>query len=169
MSPIPAQASAAIGGRSFDLTARLGHATGDEGVLFATGTENSGMSWFVQGDRLVFDYNFFGEHHVLESDRPVPTGPSEVGLRFTRNDKGATVTLVIAGADAGTGELDRIMRMMSSVGPSVGYDHGSPVSDRYTAPFAFTGRLRRLDVDVDPAGKHREQATVEHAVEMGRQ
>lgn len=40
------------------------------------------------------------------------------------------------------------MTMMSSVGPSVGYDHGSAVSPRYAAPFAFEGTLERVEIDV---------------------
>ena len=48
--------------------------SGDDGVLFAVGNENSGMSLFVLEGRLVFDYNFFGEHHVATSTRPVPVG-----------------------------------------------------------------------------------------------
>ncbi|MDO9176634.1 MAG: sulfatase-like hydrolase/transferase, partial [Actinomycetota bacterium] len=59
MSPMPGQASASVGGRNFDLTARVTRSAGDEGVLYATGTENSGFSLFVQHDRLVFDYNAF--------------------------------------------------------------------------------------------------------------
>jgi arylsulfatase len=31
------------------------------------------------------------------------------------------------------------MMMISSVGTSIGYNHGSAVSDRYKAPFAFGG------------------------------
>ena len=40
------------------------------------------------------------------------------------------------------------MTMISSVGPSVGYDHGSPVSERYHGSFPFEGTLLRLDIDV---------------------
>ena len=38
------------------------------------------------------------------------------------------------------------MTMISSVGPSIGYDHGSPVSERYPGHFPFEGNLERLDV-----------------------
>jgi hypothetical protein len=38
------------------------------------------------------------------------------------------------------------MTMISSVGPSIGYDHGSPVSERYTGQFPFEGRLVRVDI-----------------------
>jgi len=170
MAPVPAQAGAAIGGRSFLMTAAIDRGVDDEGVLYATGTENSGLSLFVQGERLVFDYNYFGEHHVLESERVVPVGPSEVGVRFARDGTGAVATLLIDGADAGSLALEKIMGIMSSTGPSVGYDNGSAVSDRYQAPFRFGGRLHHVDIDVnrhvgDPAG----QAAAEHAAEMGRQ
>ena len=38
--------------------------------------------------------------------------------------------------------------MMSSVGASVGYDHGSAVSTRYDAPFAFTGTLHEVVIQL---------------------
>lgn len=52
MSPMPAQASASIGGRNFDLTADVTIGTDDAGVLYATGTGNSGLSLFVQDSTL---------------------------------------------------------------------------------------------------------------------
>ena len=59
MAPLPAQAAAPIGGRSWDLDAYLTRAEGENGVLYASGTENSGVSVFIQNDRAVFDYNCF--------------------------------------------------------------------------------------------------------------
>ena len=41
-------------------------------MLWATGTENSGISMFVQDDRLVVDYNAFDDHTVVESGVAVP-------------------------------------------------------------------------------------------------
>ena len=61
------------------MTARITRAAGENGVLLATGTANAGLSWFVQDDRLVFDYNAFGDHTVCVSDVEVPTGEAEVG------------------------------------------------------------------------------------------
>jgi arylsulfatase A-like enzyme len=74
VTPLPAQVAPALGGRSWDLWATVDRPTGAGGVLYASGTENSGLSLFVQDDRLVFDYNCFGDHHVVESERPVPEG-----------------------------------------------------------------------------------------------
>jgi arylsulfatase A-like enzyme len=149
MSPLPAQAGAAIGGRSFDLTARLTRAAGDSGVIFATGTENSGISLFVQDDRLVLDYNAFGAHTILESDVPVPLGDSTVVARFVREDgRAGHMSIEIDGTETGRAELALFMRMISSVGASVGYDHGSAVSDRYAGPFEFTGRLHDVVIEL---------------------
>ena len=120
MSPIPGQAAAAIGGRSFDLTARVTRTPGDEGVLFATGTENSGISVFVQNDRLVVDYNAFDDHTILESvgrrSRPGEStlvGAASAGRGSSDRhdgDRASTAT------PAGSADLPLFMRMISSVG-----------------------------------------------------
>ena len=48
------------------------------------GTENAGVALFVQDNRLVFDYNIFMDHHILESTEEVPAGSSVLGARFRR-------------------------------------------------------------------------------------
>ena len=147
MSPIPAQASASIGGRSFDLNARITRAMGDEGVVWATGTENSGISVFVQNDRLVVDYNAFDDHTAVESNIEVPTGDSTLTVRLRRTGSATgTAEVAIDGETAGRAELPLFMRMISSVGTSIGNDHGSPVSTRYEAPFPFAGTLHEVEI-----------------------
>lgn len=169
MSPIPSQASAAIGGRSFDLTAKVTRRTGDEGVLYSTGNENSGFTVFVQNDRLVVDYNSFDDHSVVESDRELPSGNSELRARFRRGDgRRGSVELEVDGAPAGRIEIPVYMRMISSIGASVGYNHGSAVSPRYQAPFAFSGELHEVEIQLvakqDPAAK-----VAEARAELSRQ
>jgi len=96
----------------------------------------------------VFDYNVFGEHHVLRSDRPAPVGASTLGVRFRREGRGAEVTLLLDGEEAGHLSLPYAMTIMSSIGPSVGFDAGSPVSQEYAGSFPFEGILHRLDVQL---------------------
>ena len=81
---MPSQAGAAIGGRSFDLTAKVTREPGDEGVLYATGTQNSGVSIFVQNDRLVVDYNAFDDHTIVVSDVVLPDGDVTVVVSVLR-------------------------------------------------------------------------------------
>ncbi|MGK2929620.1 MAG: arylsulfatase [Acidimicrobiales bacterium] len=169
MSAIPAQASASIGGRSFDLTARITRSAGDEGVLFATGTENSGISVFVQNDKLVVDYNAFDDHTTVESSVPVPEGDSVLTARFRRGeDRAGSIEVLVDGRPAGRAETALFMRMISSVGASVGFDHGSAVSTRYPSPFAFTGQLHEVEIQLisRPAAG---SAEAEARTEMSRQ
>ena len=169
MSPMPGQASAAIGGRSFDLTATVTRESGQDGVLFATGTQNSGISVFVQNDRLVIDYNAFDDHTILESEVEVPVGESTLVARVRRGDGMAgSMSLEVDGQPAGSAELSLFMRMMSSVGPSVGYDHGSPVSNRYEAPFPFAGKLHEVVIQLRSPRDLAAQAA-EAAAGMSRQ
>ena len=60
------------------------------------------------------------------------------------------------------------MRMVTSVGSSLGRDHGSAVSDRYEAPFAFTGTLHEVVIQLPPRRSDSETKT-EAAAEMSRQ
>ncbi len=148
LSPIPPQAAAGIGGRSWDLEARVTRHEGDEGVIMASGTENAGVSLFIQREKLFFDYNIFGDHHVIESTNAVPVGDSVVGVQFRRGRSDASATLTIDAEPVGTGDFPFLMRIISSIGMSIGSDHGSPVSKHYRDDFAFRGTLRRVDIQL---------------------
>ena len=172
MSPLPAQASPAIGGRSWDMTATVTRRLGEAGVLYATGTENSGMSFFVHDERLVFDYNVFGEHHVVTSSEPVPVGDTRLSVRFRRDGKTGVATLVIDGREVGRLDVPFVMRTMSSVGPSIAYDHGSPVAAAYADRrdgFPFAGVLHELTVEIVSRVHDADAAAAEARLTMGRQ
>ncbi len=158
VTPMPAQVGPGLGGRSWDLWGTVERAAGQCGVIYATGTANSGLSLFVapdgeRGERLVFDYNCFGDHRVVESEVPLPVGPATLGVSFRRDAEGAgaTATLVVDDEPVGSIHLPFAMFVISSTGASVGHDHGSAVSDRYDAPFAFEGTVERVDVQLGRA------------------
>ena len=169
MSPIPAQAAAQIGGRNFDLTARLERDESDDGVLFATGTANAGISVFVLNGHLHVDYNAFFDHTIAVSTIPVPTGSSTVSVAFRRGE-GSTgrIDLRVDDRAAGSVEIPFIMRVISSVGASVGRDAGSAVSTLYSGPFAFTGVIDELEIRL-LSRRDAETADAEARAEMGRQ
>jgi arylsulfatase len=167
MAPLPAQAGATLAGNRFAMTARITRAAGENGVLLATGTANAGLSWFVEHDRLVVDYNAFGEHTVCVSEVEVPVGDSEIGLRFTRDGGAGDFELLIGDDAVGTCRVPLAMRIMSSIGHSIGFDHGSPVSPRYASPNAFQGTLHQIEIET---GKlTRLDAEVAAAEAMSRQ
>ena len=169
MSPIPSGSSASVGGFAFELTAQVAREAGDEGVLWATGNENSGVSVFVQDGRLVVDYNAFDEHTIVESTTEVPAGDTTLGVRLQRNSRSTGwMEVSIDGQTCGRAELPFYMRMVSSVGSSIGMDHGSAVSSRYEAPFAFSGALRDLTI-VLPKRTSDSDTAATAASEMSRQ
>ena len=169
MAPIPAGASATTGGRWFDLSAVVTFEEGDEGVLWSIGTENSGVSVFVQQGRLVVDYNAFNDHTVIESTQAIPTGEAALHVRLERTGRTTGWCEVsINGEACGRADIPYYMRMVSSVGSSVGYDHGSSVSGRYDAPFAFSGHLHEVVVRI-PERKSVAESTATAQAEMNRQ
>jgi arylsulfatase len=169
MSPMPGQAGAAIGGRSFDLTAKVEMDERDEGVLYATGTQNAGLSVFVQNRRLVLDYNAFGDHVVCESSCEIPAGVNELTVQLRRGEKRrGTAALLVNGEPAGSADIGLFMTMMSSIGPSLGEDAGSAVSPRYEAPFAFTGTLTEVVIQTSP-DRFGDLAETTARAEMSRQ
>jgi len=90
----------------------------------------------------------FGDHHLVESEVDVPAGASVLGVRFRRGDDGGDVTLVIDGEACGSLHVPLVMRMISSVGASVGRDRGSPVSERYRGEHPFQGHMERVDIEL---------------------
>ena len=151
MSPIAMQATPSPGGRSFDLEARITCAPGDEGVLWATGSASAGVSMFVQHGRLVVDYNAFSDHTIVESATEVPEGGSTLSVHLRRIDRRAgMLEIAIDGVRCGRSDLPVFMGMISSLGASIGRDHGLAVCDRYQAPFAFSGILHQIEVRLAP-------------------
>ncbi|MFM8848573.1 MAG: arylsulfatase [Actinomycetota bacterium] len=172
MAPMPAQAAASLGGRSWDMDAHVLLEAGRGGVIYASGTENSGFSFYVDGGRVVFDYNIFGEHHVVTSDRPVPPGSSVLSVRFRRTGKEAVATLLIDGSEVGSLPIPFVMRTMSSVGPSVAYDHGSPVAAGYAHRrdgYPFEGDIDRVEIRLISPRQPDDVAEAERRQAMGRQ
>ena len=169
MTPISSQPSPSLGGRAFDLTAEVTGDAGDEGVLWSTGNQNSGCSVFVQDGRLVVDYNAFDDHTIVESEIEVPEGDVTLGVHLERDGRTTGwVEVSIDGEPCGRASIPFFMRMVSSVGSSIGEDHGSAVSARYQAPFAYTGTLHEVVIQL-PQRSSRSEQTADATSEMARQ
>ncbi len=149
MSPLGSQSGAQIAGRSWRLTATVTCDAGSGGVLFATGTENAGISVFIDGGHLVFDYNAFDDHTIVRSNTPVGPGDHKLGVVFHRGpSRTAQARLLIDGEVVGEVSIPWVMSTISSVGPSVAYDAGSPVSRAYSDSNPFTGKLHDVEIQL---------------------
>ncbi len=157
VSPLGSQSGVPIGGRSWNFTASVtcGSApdgsesvtAGRDGVLFATGTENAGISIFLDDGHLVLDYNAFDDHTVVRSDTAVGGGDHKLGVEFHRGpSRTARARVLIDGEVVGEGHVPWVMSTISSVGHSVGYDAGSPVSRDYSGSNPYTGTLHSVEI-----------------------
>jgi arylsulfatase A-like enzyme len=146
--------------RPHSITATVDIANGAEGVLVAQGSSSGGYALYVKDHKLHYAYNFLGiqQFHVA-TDATIgdgkhelrvelePTGPADIA-----HGKGtpARAQLYIDGKLAGQGNLPVTIPLDIGItdGLSCGRDEGSAVTPNYRAPFAFTGQLEKIVVDV---------------------
>lgn len=152
---------------SFSITADISlNSPGEEGVLFATGNRSDGLSLFIQDGKFVVAHTTRGRIRHLESDKPVCTGNSVLRFELNYNnapgqDEGNTAgkgdeiagteTIFINDVKAGERNiLDSEAGYIASYtndGTDVGEDLLTPVSDRYTSPFTFSGTLNKVVIE----------------------
>ena len=165
---IPSDVAPDVRGRGYRIEAELFiDSAQTEGVLIAHGDATSGYSLFIRNGRLVHDMNIGGQHHVIESDRPLPRGHCVLGYMVEAGPLGPVPpppavaqamlpqwrigTLLIDGQPAGSLRTQAgFNNFISWSGLDIGRNRASAVSALYEAPFEFRGgRLRRVTVTLD--------------------
>jgi arylsulfatase A-like enzyme len=157
---VPVNAAARIINRPHSITAEVELAEGDEGVLISQGGIDGGYSFYVKDGKLQYIYNYVARtfFHV-ESNVDVPAGRHQ--LRYEFEVTGEPDVLKGKGAP-GLGQLyidDKLVGQVEmpvtnpimlglASGVAVGADPGSPVTDKYAAPFPFSGTLHSVTMDV---------------------
>jgi arylsulfatase len=127
---------------------------GGEGVLVAIGGSSGGYSLYVQDGRLVYHFNWFDETRtVITSSVPVPAGKSTVRFDFAYDGgglgSGGTGTLLINGKQVGEARIGKTVPGRFGIDTfGVGMDTGSPVSNTYKPPFAFTGTIQEVRIEL---------------------
>jgi arylsulfatase len=152
---------------------------GAEGVLLSHGGNDGGYSFYVQGGKLHYAYNYVADtlFHV-ESTEKVPTGRHKLRYEFEVTGKpdlakglGAPGRgqLYIDGKLVGQFDLPKTIGICVGLGAGVtaGADPGSPVTTGYTPPFTFTGTIHSAIVDV--SGNLIKDTEAEMRVAMARQ
>jgi arylsulfatase A-like enzyme len=133
---------------------------GAEGALLSAGDVQGGFSFYVQGGKLHYVYNYVGSaFYHAESDVPVPEGRHKLRFEFEVTGKpdiaqgrGAPGRgqLYIDGKLVGQADIPLTMPLSLGLGGGMvcGADAGSPVWDQYKPPFKFSGTLHGVTVDV---------------------
>jgi arylsulfatase len=164
-----------IYGRSYAIEADLEVPEGGaEGVLCAFADFIGGFAlWVDQQGRLVHTYQFLGiDTYKQVSDEPIPTGAVNVKMLFEIDEpkpgSGGNVTLWANDQQIGAGRIDHTCAMLFTTyaGMDMGRDNGGVVDLVYEdkAPYAFTGKLKKVVFDLKPAHAEAEQSLHEQAM-----
>lgn len=146
--------------RSHTITAYLDVPTGGaDGVLAAVGGTALGFSLFVKGGRPVYEYNYYSARHtIVTGSEALTAGPSTVRVEFRYDGggigKGATVSLFVNDKKVGQGRMEStcwVGKFSSDETFDIGEDSGSPASEAYTSPYRFTGTIKKVIIDSQPA------------------
>ena len=131
-----------------------------QGILCALGDRTSGFAFYVTQGSLVFAMNALGRTARVAAALPPLRGPHALSCVLAPEPEHITFTLEVDGRVIGRGrELIAVppLWQFGGSGLCLGYDRPLPVTDEYEAPFAWTGRLRSVVVEV-PSGTPRDLA-----------
>ena len=140
-------------GTSHRITVRIDRAsTADEGVIVADGGRFGGWSLYIQGNRLHYTVNHYGERSRVSSSVAIPMDLAtlRVDVAKVADDEGR-VAFYLDDRHAGGGSLAPFRAYNFANEPlEVGRDGQTPVDDCYESPFPFGGRI--VDVVIEAAG-----------------
>jgi arylsulfatase len=160
---IPLFAAPRLAGISHAITAELNIPPGGaSGVIIAEGGRFGGFSLFVKDGHVVYVRNANGAAHdkIVVAD-PLPTGRVEIAFEFTADSSpnqaplfrrfvgsSGTGKILINGKVAAEGKLTHSGGSLFGETLDVGSDLGTAVSEDYASPFAFTGSIETVKIDL---------------------
>lgn len=160
LSEVPVGNTPPIFNRPHSITAEVTIPRGGaEGVLLAHGGVPGGYTFFVKNNKLHYIHNYLGlEELSVSSEMELSEGDATLRFEFEptgapdiRSGKGAPgrAQLYIDGTLVGNKEFHVTTPILFCIeGLSCGYDFGEAVTERYRAPFTFTGTIHSVTVDL---------------------
>lgn len=132
---------------------------GAEGVLLCQGTAAGGYSLYIKDEKLHWMHNYVGRGlYGVQSENGITPGKHELRFEFEptgepdlQAGKGApgTAQLYVDGELVAAAEVPVTTPFLINPGPTTcGANPGSPVTPEYPSPFAFTGTIDHVTVDV---------------------
>ena len=162
MTRIPEGAAPDLKNRSFTITADVViPKAGAEGLLVTHGGRFAGFGLYLLQGRPVYFYNLAGvTRYTVAAKNPLSPGAHTIVLDFRYDGggvgKGGVATITVDGKEVAQGRIEQTLAFRVSLDETfdVGEDTGTPISETYAAkmPFAFTGTLNRLTVDISGVG-----------------
>jgi arylsulfatase len=138
-------------GRSFKITADIDvPAGGGNGMIVTQGGRFGGFGFYVLNGHPVFNYNLLMLKHVRWEAPGLSPGNHTLTFDFTYDGpgvaKGGTGVLSVDGIVCDTKTMEHTIPLLIPVDETmdIGSDTRTPVSDEYSLPFTFTGKINRL-------------------------
>jgi arylsulfatase A-like enzyme len=155
---LPNEAAPRILNKSWSITAEIEIPDkGVEGMIVTHGGVVGGYGLYVKNGKPTFVYNNLAlERPTVVGKDALPKGKVKLVVDFKyegkgqERGKGATVTITVNGSKVAEQHLERTIPIQISLneGLDVGMDVGSAVDFNYKLPFAFTGKIEKVTIDL---------------------
>jgi arylsulfatase len=167
---IPTSSAPRVAGHAHRITADLDiPAGGAEGVVLAQGGRYGGYTLYVKDGHVTYEVNAFGNRTgIIVASKPLEAGKAHIVVDFTPDESQPGKQVVTGGVGQGvsTRAVGPGTAHLSINGEAageapiatfggyyyetfdIGSDLGTPVSASYASPFAFTGKIDTVKVDI---------------------
>jgi arylsulfatase len=158
MTGLPDASSPEVLNKSWSITAEVELPDNEaNGMIVAHGGVEGGYGLYLRDGKPAFVYNYLAlERPTFASKTALPKGKATIVVDFAYDGgglgKGGMVTLTANGKEVAQGRLERTIPIKISIceGLDIGMDCGSPVDFSYALPFAFTGTIGKVTVELKP-------------------
>jgi len=134
--------------------------SGANGVILAQGGRFGGWSLFVKDGKPTYTYNWLGlQRYTVAAKQVLPAGKTTIRVEFAYDGggagKGGVGTLFVNGKNVATGRIERTQCCAFSIDDAadVGADEGTPVTEAYTVPAKFTGKIAKVTIELQDMKK----------------
>ena len=128
---------------------------GASGVILQIGSGHAGYALFVENNVPVYVHNYLSmKHFDLVSGAALPAGRTSLIFEFAKSgEHSGTARLYIGDALVGEIEIPTTIPNYFGGGEmSIGFNAGNPISPRYSGPFAFSGTIHSITIEVGDDG-----------------
>jgi arylsulfatase len=155
---LPDAASPPMCNKSWTITAEIEVPSGKaEGMIVTHGGLEGGYGLYLRDGVPTFVYNYLSiDRPTFAGKEPLPKGKVTLVVDFAYDGggmgKGGTITMTANGKPVAGGRMERTIPIQISLGEGldIGMDVGSPIDFTYKLPFAFTGKIQRVTIELKP-------------------
>ena len=153
---VPDAAAPPMLNRSWTITADIEVPEGGaNGMIVTQGGVEGGYGLYLRDGKPTFVYNYLGiDRPTFTGKDALPKGKATLIVDFKYDGggpgKGGMVTLSANGSKVAEGRMEKTVPNKFSIceGLDIGMDVGSPVDFTYNPPFAFTGKIEKVKIDL---------------------